>query len=183
MADRRQQLMQEALDEQLSAEMQAELEAELKADRAVAAEFDRLQQVDRLLATAPFERAPQRLALNIIAKLAEDLQHKHLPRTSGLALALALSLMTLAALPLLISLSWFILSIIGSAAALSTALQQLMQILIAMRGMLDVVVEQAQLMTETYPQLAFVLLAFVPMSMLWAWLLRTMQRNTEATSL
>ncbi len=159
-------LMQEALDEQLTAEAQHELLKQFDAEPAAAAEYQRLRQVDQLLRTAPMERAPQRLALSIMARLAETLQSKEqLTRNGGLALALGLALVVLVALPLLVASSWLFLSAVGSAAALSSLIQSIVTLLTLLLGMLEVIVLQAQSLIADNPQAPALLVALVPVAL------------------
>src|SRR5215207_1158698 len=115
---RQNRLMQEALDKNLSSQERNDLYSQMDQSPADAAEFQRLKQIDRRLRNAPMERAPQGLALKIMMRIAEGLQPEQLRRSSGLALALGLALITLLLLPVLIVLSLAILSVITSATAL-----------------------------------------------------------------
>lgn len=160
--ERHKRLMQEALDENLSPEARRELFQQLDQDAEAAAQFNRLRQVDHILRTAPFERAPERLALAIMARLAKAAEQ--LPRTSGLALALALALVTLLMMPLLIVAGWLVLAALGSAAALSSALQQMVTLLALLLGVLEVFIERAQELLTTAPQSA-ALLALIPVAL------------------
>jgi len=161
-SEREKRLMQEALDESLSAEARRELFEQLDQDADASVQFNRLRQVDHILKTAPFERAPERLALAIMARLAKAAEH--LPRSSGLALALALALVTLLVLPLLIAAGWLVLAALGSAAALSSALQQVVMLLAMVLGVLKVLVERAQEFIASSPQSA-ALLALIPVAL------------------
>jgi ferric-dicitrate binding protein FerR (iron transport regulator) len=155
--------MQEALDESLSPEARRALFDQLDQDADAAAQFNRLRQVDQILKNAPFEHAPARLALAIMARLAE-LKAEHLPGTSGLALALALALVTLLALPLLMAAGWLVLAALGSAAALSAALQQIVMLLALVLGVLKVLVAGAQEWLASSPQ-SSALLALIPIAL------------------
>jgi len=159
---RHKRLMQEALDEGLTPEARRELFEQLDQDADASAQFNRLRQVDQVLKTAPFEHAPARLALAILARLAEAAEH--LPRSSGLALALALALVTLLVLPLLIAAGWLVLAALGSAAALSSALQQVVTLLAMVLGVLKVFVERAQELVTSSPQTS-ALLALIPLAL------------------
>jgi hypothetical protein len=165
--ERQRRLMQEALDNSLSPEGLQELHARLDADAAESAQFNRLRQIDRLLRTAPFERAPHTLALKIIARLAEGLDPQQLSRSSGLALALALALVTLALLPLMVGIGWLILNTLGNAAALSAAIVQIAGLLTALVSTLQGVVSGAQTVLETYPELPVVMLTTTPIAVFW----------------
>lgn len=165
--ERQRRLMQEALDDALTSESLQELYSRLDADAADSAEFNRLRQVDRLLRTAPFERAPQTLALKIMARLAEGLNPQQLARSSGLALALGLVLVTLLLLPLLAGLGWLIVSTVGSAAAVNGVVAQVVGLLAAVMNTLESVVEGAQAMLQTYPEVPVVMLTTIPIAMFW----------------
>lgn len=161
-------LMQEALDEQLSAQAEHELRKQLDQQPDAAAEYQRLRQVDHLLRTAPFERAPQRLALSIMARLAETLKSKEqLARTSGLALALGLALVVLVALPLLVASAWLFLSAVGSTAALASLIHQIVNLLGLLIGMLEVFSQQAQTIVAEYPHAPVLLITLVPVALYW----------------
>jgi hypothetical protein len=163
---RQNRLMQEALDKNLPAETLSELYAEIDHSPAAAAEFNRLKEVDRMLRRAPYERAPQGLALKIIARLAEGLQPEQLTRSSGLALALGLALLTLVLTPLLAAIGWLILSTIGNAAALSALIGRIVSLLALVMNSLDTLVSGAQEMLKAYPE-APVLLTLIPIALFW----------------
>lgn len=160
-------LMQESLDERLSPEARQELYRHLDADPAGAAEFNRLREVDRLLRAAPLERAPARLALHIMARLAEGLQPQTQTRVSGLALALALSLVAAVTLPVLLLIGWLLLSALGSAAALNSLLETLVSVVTLIVSGLEGLVRGAQHLLATYPETPLLMLAFVPVGLFW----------------
>jgi len=163
---RQNRLMQEALDKNLPAEELHELYAQMDQSPADAAEFQRLKQVDRMLRAAPMERAPQTLALKIVARLAEGLQPEQLRRSSGLALALGLALVALILTPLLALIGWLIISLISSAAALGTLIGQIVNLLAVVLNSLDALVRGAQDMLKTYPE-APVLVSLIPIGLFW----------------
>lgn len=174
-------LMQEALDERLTPEAQHELQRQLNVEPDAAAEFDRLRQVEQLLRTAPMERAPQRLALSIMARLAETLQSKEqLAHTSGLALALALALVVLVALPLLVASAWLFLSAVGSAAALSSLIHSIVTLLTMLMGMMEVFIMQAQNVVADYPQVPALLIVLVPVALVGLLRYLTSQQAEES---
>lgn len=160
-------LMQESLDERLAPEARQELFHHLDADPAGAAEYNRLREVDRLLRHAPMERAPQRLALHIMARLAEGLQPQMQTRLSGLALALALSLVAVVAMPLLMLLGWLLLNAIGSAAALNSLMETLVSLVTLIVTGLEELVRSAQNLLATYPETPLLMLAFIPAGLFW----------------
>jgi hypothetical protein len=157
--------MQEALDNSLTPESLQELRTRLDQDAEESAQYQRLRHVDRLLRSAPFERAPQTLALKIIARLAEGLDPQQLTRSSGLALALALALVTLMLLPLMASIGWLILNTLGNAAALSAVIAQIAGVLSALIGMLQGLVTGAQTVLDTYPELPVVVFITTPIAL------------------
>ncbi len=176
--ERQKQLMQEALDENLTPETRAELFAHLESDMRDAQQFDRLKEVDRMLRTAPHERAPQRLALNIMAKLAATLNPQQLSRISGLALALGLSLVAAVMLPLLAAAGWLVLSTVGSSAALSAAVKQLVTLLAVTLTLLETLVVEIQALLSANPALPTLMLLLIPVSLVWLW--RYLPRNRAA---
>ena len=111
---RRMRLMQEAVDERLSTRQTQELRRRLEVEPEAKDEFDRLRGVDERLREAPFERAPQQLAMKIMSRLAEAVPLQQMSHAASLALALALALVTAVLLPLLAGLAWLMLSAIGS---------------------------------------------------------------------
>jgi anti-sigma factor RsiW len=177
--ERNKRLMQEALDENLSPEMRAELLAHLDQDARDAEAFDRLKQVDRMLRTAPHERAPRRLAMSIMAKLAETLNPQQLSRISGLALALGLALVAAVLIPLLVAVGWLVLMGMGSAAALSSAVSQLVAILSVGITLLEAVVQQIQAFMTANPGLPALMILLIPASVLWVWRYLPRNRSTD----
>lgn len=164
---RKKRLMQEALDESLEIAARQELFQQLDRDPAEAAEYQRLLMVDRMLRTAPFERAPKTLAMNIMARLAETLKQPQLSHLSGLALALALSLVTIVLVPLLAGAAWLFLNAIGSAAALSALMHTIGKLLALVMAGIDTLVEGAQVLLETYPQTPALMIAILPVMVFW----------------
>ena len=165
--ERRKRLMQEALDESLPQDARQELYEELDTDPVSAAEYQRLRQVDRLLRTAPFEHAPKTLALSIMARLAEGLKQQQLSHLSGLALAMALSIVTLVLVPLLMGAAWLFLNAIGSAEALTGLMHTLVRLLTLLLTGIDSLVDGAQMLLKTYPEMPALMLAIVPVMLTW----------------
>jgi hypothetical protein len=172
----RQRLMQEALDERLNPEAYEELQQRLQTNESEAEEFARLNRVDRMLRTAPHERAPQRLALEIMARLARDLSPQQMSHLAGLALALGLALVTLVALPLLLSLSYILLSALGSA-GLNESIHSVVSVLAWIIAAMEAVVQRLQGLLGTYPAAPLVVVAMIPLSLYW--LLRTLSRRAS----
>jgi hypothetical protein len=176
MADERQKrLMQEALDKRLSPEAYEQLRQQLDMDAESSAQFDNLKKLDAMLRSAPFERAPQRLALSILAKIAEMARQRPLSTISALALALGLALVTLVTLPLLVAAVTLFLGAVGSAAALSAVIHQIVNLLALVVAMLEAIVQGAQSVLANYPQAPALMLAVVPIILFW--LMRVTRRK------
>lgn len=173
-------LMQESLDERLPPEARRELFEHLDADPVGAAEYNRLREVDRLLRHAPMERAPQRMAMHIMARLAEGLQPQMQTRLSGLALALALSLVAAVALPLLMLIGWMLLNAIGSAAALNSLMETLVSVVTLIATALGELVRSAQNLLAAYPETPLLMLALIPVGLFW--LLRGVWQERQSES-
>jgi len=168
MADERQrQLMQEALDQSLAPELLEQLRKQLDSDPQGSQQFNRLKRVDDMLRNAPHERAPARLALGIMAKLAQTMNPQQLSDSSSAAVALGLAMVVMVALPVLtVAISLF-LSAMGSAAALNAILQQIANLLALVVGMLDALVEGAQSVLKSYPQAPLLILSVTPIILYW----------------
>jgi len=164
---RQNRLMQEALDKNLPAEELRDLYTQIDQSPTETAEFQRLKQVDRTLRNAPFERAPQGLALKIMMRIAEGLQPEQLRRSSALALAVGLALVTLVLLPLLIIVGVAVLSVITSATALSGLISQIVHLMGLLLSSLDGLVRGAQDMLRVYPEAPTLMLALIPVPLIW----------------
>lgn len=167
---RKQQLMQEALDETLSEEAQRELRALLSDDPEEAEQFNKLKQVDALLNTAPHERAPQRLALSIMARLAVTVQEQQQMRSQSevneASMQVALTLVTVATLPLMIGASYLLLNAMSNPDALDVVLQQVAALIYLVLDVMKVMMEEAQAVFATNPEAALALLALIPVTLL-----------------
>lgn len=172
MSNRRQkQLMQEALDENLSSESRNELFNTLDEDIRASAEFERLKEVDTLLRHAPHERAPKDMATNIMARLgamAQRLNPEQLSHISGLAMAIALSLVGAVTIPLLIALIWVILNVITSTNALNQLVQGLASLISFVMNGFSLVLDGLRGFMGNNPELQIIALTAVPASLIWA---------------
>lgn len=165
--ERHRRLMQEALDENLEPEALHELYTHLDASADDEVQFHRLKQVDRMLRNAPHERAPQRLAMNIMSRLAEAVNLEQMPRVSGLALALGLALAAAAMLPALIAAGWLLLSALGSAGLMAAAIQQIAGLLSLGVVLAEQAIASVQQLMATNTEIVLLLVAAVPTSLLW----------------
>lgn len=175
--ERRNRLLQEALDRALPDETLQQLREQLDRDPETSQAFSRLKQVDDMLRSAPMERAPARLALGIMAKLAQAIKPQQLTSVSGLALALGLSLVVLVALPVLAAAVSLFLAAAGSAAALNAIIQQIANLMALVVAMLDALVKGAQSVLTNYPQAPLLLVSVVPI--IAYWLLRTLRGEQD----
>jgi anti-sigma factor RsiW len=159
--------MQEALDGSLDTESLAELRQNLDANAGDSGQFQRLKQIDRTLRSAPHERAPQRMAAAIMSQLSEAVSTRQMPRVSGLALALGLALAAAAILPALLAAGWLLLASLGSAALLASAFQQVAGLLALGLMLAEQAVTSVQALLAANTEAALLLVAAVPLSLLW----------------
>lgn len=182
-SEQQKRLMQEALDAQLTAEALLQLSREIEHDPDVKAQFNRLQQVDHMLKTAPHERAPQRLALNImaqIAKMAEQMSgelESDADVETRMALALSLALLVVTTLPLLVAAVSLYMSAEGDLDSLNAVLAQIVTLLNAVLSMLETFLQEAMSIVEEHPELTAVLVALIPIMAYWV--LRLIARQSE----
>jgi hypothetical protein len=167
--DRLQRLMQESLDEMLSPEQQEELAHTLDRNAAEYDEYSQLERVHQLLSLAPHERAPQRLAATIMARISVMVQEEQkieLETLPSEAVAVALSLVAIVTMPLLVAASWLILNAAADPNLLDVIFQQIIAALLLVINMLKVFLEQAQALVSSNPELAMVMLALLPITLL-----------------
>ncbi len=162
-----QRLMQEALDDQLSPEALQELYKRLDDDPVEADEFSRLRTVDRLLRAAPHERAPERLAVRIMARLAQELQNPKLDRLSSLAFAIGLAIVALTLVPLLVAFGYLLVTALGSATFFNGIVQAISGVAAAGAAFLNSLVASAQSLFSSSPILPMGLLALIPVGLVW----------------
>lgn len=174
--------MQQALDNDLAPDEQTELRQHLDDNDGDARLFQEMQQVDGVLQNPPHERAPQRLAATIMARLAEMAEHmdpRQLSRISGLALALALGLVAAVLMPILLLAGWAILTAIGSAAGLTTLVQGIVGLLALIMSLFESLVQGVQTFLAANPELLLLMLGLIPVSLFG--LLRLVPRKRATT--
>ncbi|MCK6579302.1 MAG: hypothetical protein L6Q98_14520 [Anaerolineae bacterium] len=164
--NRRLMRMHEALDENLDSEALDDLRSRLELDDVDSAAFDRLRRTDRLLRAAPMEPAPENLALKIMARLAENLSPERL-RGSSAALAIGLAAVALLLTPLLAVAGWLIISAVSSATILSGLVGQVVLVIGALMSALEALVDGAQDVMTNAPEASLLLLALVPIAVIW----------------
>ncbi|MBK8023569.1 MAG: hypothetical protein IPK19_19580 [Chloroflexi bacterium] len=158
--------MHEALDENMDSEALKDLREQLSLDAEDKAAFDRLRRTDRMLRAAPMEAAPEGLALKIMAHLAERLAPERL-RGSSAALAVGLAAIALLLTPLLAVAGWLIISAVSSATVLGGLLSQVVLVIGALMNALEALVEGANDVMTTTPEASLLLLALVPVAIIW----------------
>lgn len=173
-------LMQEALDSQLTPEALRDLRKQLDEDHDAMGQYARLKMVDDILKTAPAERAPQRLAISImtrIAQMAEEMNAKPEDSPERIEIALAMALVVLITLPLMVASVTLYLNQAGSEDALNAVLSQIIDLLSVVLELLETLVQGAQSLINDYPEIAAVLVAIIPL--LGYWLMRFMRDQHE----
>ncbi len=164
--ERQRQLMQEALDAELTLDALKSLREELDTDPNAAADFVRLRQVDQMLKQAPFERAPEHLALKIMARLAESMKPQHLSPERSTALALGLSLVMLVTMPLLIAAVSLFMIAGGDASLLAAVIQKIVALLAIVVAMLEALVQSAKNVVAD-SEAPMLLMALIPVTLFW----------------
>lgn len=173
---RTQRLMQDALDDRLTPEALQDLHTRLDSDPHQAEAFQRLRDVDRAFRNPPLERAPKTLALKIMARLAEGLDVARLRQNGGLALAVAIALVTLALTPLLAGFGWLLVNTVGDAGALNGILRGMASVLSVVVASLGGLLTSARGVVESSPAVPLALVALIPIGMV---ALRRIQRASR----
>lgn len=166
--NRLERMMEEALSGDLSQEEQNELQEILAQNPEEAQTFDSQLQVDAILMRPPHERAPQRLALTILARIAETARQREtdLSELDEAMLNLAVQLVAVATMPMLIGASYLILNASANPELMDAVLQQIAALLMLVIDTMQVLLEEAQALYEDDPETAMTLLAFIPITLL-----------------
>lgn len=163
--------MQEAIDDMLTPEQQRELSLILEREPAAARQYTKLQQVDQLLQTAPHERAPERLALTIMARLGQTVMElkrepEQNPEITEATLRVAVALVAVATLPLMVGASWMLLNAMTNPEAFEAVLLQVASLFLVVIEVLKVMIDTAMEAFKTDPEAALALLALIPLVLL-----------------
>jgi hypothetical protein len=165
-SERKLQMMQDALDGELSPEAERELSTILETDTEGASQYNHLQQVEQLLQAAPHERAPERLAVTIMARIAQAAkaqpQAQTNPEITEEMMQTAMQLVTVAALPMLVGAGWMLLNAQTDPQLLESVLYHVSVLFLIMMDVMQVVIERAQALYVDDPELAIALLALMP---------------------
>lgn len=167
MADERlSRLMQESLDGELSPKETQEMFTLLDEDEEEAANYDRLKAVDEMLASVPMERAPERLAVTIMARLAQSLETqalaRQIPEPTQQALMLSLSLVSMVMMPMMVAASWQVVYGLRSPQVLNEVVYQMIALLTMVLDSLEMLMEEAQSLVHDDPEAAALAMALVP---------------------
>lgn len=171
--DRKNQLMQESLDGELSPEQQRELDTLLDGAKE-RDEYDKLQVLDDMLRTAPHERAPQRLALKIMGRIAESVKAQHmremdqdLSEMAEAVINVAMTTVTVATLPLLVGASWMMLNAQAKPEVAEDVLAKVTALFILTIDVIQVMLEEAQAAYDPEnPEVAMAILTMIPSTLL-----------------
>lgn len=165
MPDPLRQWMQESLDGVLSEELTHALFTSLQQDEQAAREYARLEDIDRVLANAPHVRAPRRLAVTIMARLAQTIEAQaklqELPREVRDAVMVSLSLVMLTSLPLMMSGAWLLLRTSNPALLLRVLAQVVGLMRVVIEGQLHIL-DEVEAHLQDDPQLAAALMSLMP---------------------
>lgn len=170
--DRKRQLMQQSLDEQLSPEAEQELSQHLAQNPEAADRYSQLQRVDMMLRTASHERAPERLAVTIMARLAQTLQEQQQASrqqqsaVTEATMQVAMQLVTVATLPLLVGAGYLLLNAQSNPETLEAVLMQVAALLALVIDTVTIMLEEAAAVFEENPEVAMAMLALIPVTML-----------------
>ena len=171
--DRRQRLMQSSLDGELSPDERKELRQLVERSEDVAEELNQLQTVHTLLQRPPHERAPERLASVIMARIAQMVRQEQFPadqpevdELAEAMLNVAVATVTVATLPLLVGAAWLMLNRKSHPEAIEALLDQVATLIVLVMETMQVMLEQAQEAFEDDPELAMAILTLIPLTLL-----------------
>ncbi|RMG85577.1 MAG: hypothetical protein D6712_09195 [Chloroflexi bacterium] len=163
------QQLQAALDGELHPEEEEALEEALQNEPDTSL-YEQLEEVHQLLQTAPHARAPERLAMNIMARVAMSLkaqaQMDALNDTTTQALLLSLALATLVMMPSMVATSYLVLNLQASPKHLTRVTYELLALLLILIKALDILLETIEEQLKEDPESAMAALALVPIVLL-----------------
>lgn len=160
------QLMQEALDGELSPENEHFLKSRLAQDQQEASHYIGLKEVDTILRNAPFERAPRRLALKIMARVAEAVKAQRNSESAELALSLSVAVVSLAMMPVLVAASWLVLNGKADPEVLIRVIEQMIALLAVILKALETLLAEAEMIAATDPETAQIVMALIPLTLM-----------------
>lgn len=158
------QRVQEDLDTLDNAEARAALRSDLADQPETQAAADNLERVHRLLSTAPRERAPERLAAKIMARVSAMMRQQKqadwpVPQE---AIAAAMMLANAATLPLMTGAAWLMIHAAAQPKLFQTVLPRVVAVHLMLIEVMIEVLRQAETVAEDDPQTAAAILALLP---------------------
>jgi anti-sigma factor RsiW len=166
---RAEQLMQQALDGDLEPKQAIEFNQLLRDDPEQAKAYDAQQQVDNLLSYPPMERAPKRLGMAIMARIAQAMTAQKAVKSSPLTEAqirVAVQLVTAMTLPILSAAGYLLLNAQSNPKLLERLLMPVVGLLVLVIDAMTAMLEQVEKVYEDDPELALAILTLIPSMLL-----------------
>lgn len=168
-SQQRNEMMQEAIDGQLSEDLTQQLFSLLDRDQEAANEYDRLQEVDTIFKRAPHHRAPARLAATIMARLAERIESEAkleaMPSAAQQVMMMSMTASIMSMMPMMEAASWLVLNAQHDPKLLGDVMTQTISLMSIVTDALIVVLEDAENLARTNPEVATATLALTPYMM------------------
>ena len=163
------EMMQEAIDGQLSEDLAEQLFSLLEKNQEAANEYNRLQQVDTLFKRAPHRRAPARLAATIMARLAERVESEAnleaLPSAAQQVMMMSMTTAIMSMMPMMEAASWLVLNAKRDPKLLGDVMIQTISLMSIVTEAMIVLLEDAENLARTDPEVATATLALTPYMM------------------
>jgi len=164
--NQQQKLMQESIDGQLSEDLAKQLYSILERDQEAAKEYNRLQRVDSLFKRAPHRRAPARLAATIMARVAEQIEaeakYDELPDAAQQVMMMSMTASIMSMMPMMEAASWLVLNAQRDPEVLGEVMMQTIGLMSMVNSALIVLLEDAESLARTDPEVATATLALTP---------------------
>lgn len=181
MSDALRRLMQAKLDGELSEEMIEELYDILEENADAAREYARLESIDHMLNTTPHIRAPQRLAVTIMARLAQSIEAEaeqyNMPEEIRQALMLSVSVVVITMMPTMVAASYLVVNGLRDPQLLHRATAQVIAMLVLLIDALKILLEEIEAIVHQDPQKATMAMALIPIVLMG--MLEAIQRETD----
>lgn len=160
------EMMQESIDGQLSEDLAEQLFSILERDQEAAKEYNRLQRVDSLFKRAPHRRAPSRLAATIMARVAEQIEAEtkmdELPDAAQQVMMMSMTASIMSMMPMMEAASWLVLNAQRDPEVLGDVMMQTIGLMSMVNSALIVLLEDAEELARTDPEVATATLALTP---------------------
>lgn len=158
------QRVQDSLDAQNNNEAHAALRSELASEPETFAAADRLERVHRMLSAAPRERAPERLAARIMARVSAILKQQKeadwpVPQE---AIAAATALANAITMPLMTGAAWLIIHAAAHPRLTHDVLPRIVAVHLALIEVMVEVLREAEAVAHDDPETAAAILSLLP---------------------